>query len=57
MNGVWALITIHLMIILWLICFLGLVATATIIIYLIFHYLYIGEKFVFHHLHAALKHK
>ena len=57
MNGVWALIAIHLMIILWLICFVGSLATATIVTYLIFHYVYIGEKIVFHHLHRAFKHK
>ena len=57
MNGVWALVTIHLMIILWLICLLGVLATVTSVVYLICHYLHIGEKIVFHRLHEALKHK
>jgi hypothetical protein len=57
MNGVWALVTIHLMIILWLICLLGLLATVTSVVYLTCHYLHIGEKIVFHRLHEALKHK
>jgi hypothetical protein len=57
MSGVWMLLQIHLMIVLWLICFFTLLATAAVLIYLIFHYLYTGEKIVFHRFHGALKHK
>ena len=45
MDG-WLLILlkIHFMILLWLICFFGLLAASAVTVYLILHYLYVGEQ-------------
>jgi uncharacterized membrane protein len=57
MSGVLALLKIHLMIIMWLVCFFALLVTTTATVYLICHYLYLGEKIAFHHFQGVLRHK
>lgn len=46
MSGLLVLPKIHFMILLWLICFFGLLAVAAVTVYLILHYVYFGEQWV-----------
>lgn len=56
MGGLLILLKIHFMILLWLICFFGLLAASAVTVYLILHYLYVGEQRVFRLLPGGRRH-
>lgn len=56
MSGLLILLKIHFMILLWLICFFGLLAAAAVMVYLILHYLHVGDQRVFRPLPGGRRH-
>jgi hypothetical protein len=45
-DALFTLLRIHLIIILWVLCWFGFLALVSISVYLLLHYLYVGEQWV-----------
>jgi hypothetical protein len=50
-DALFTLLRIHLIIILWVLCWFGFLALVSISIYLLLHYLYRAEQWVIHRRH------
>ena len=56
-EGLIKLLMIHLMIAVWVLCFIGLLAVTALTLYEVFHFIYLGEQQLaqrFHH--GGLRH-